>query len=48
VELRIFAGKSVEETASALSMGTGTVKRDFVFAKEFLLAELEPTVEARR
>lgn len=41
VELRVFAGKSVEDVAATLSIGTGTVKRDFTFAKSFLAAELE-------
>jgi|SRR5688500_1109683 len=40
IELRMFAGKSVEEVAAALTISTGTVKRDFALGKEFLLAEL--------
>ena len=40
VELRVFAGQSIDEVAAALSLGSGTVKRDFAFAKSFLLAEL--------
>src|SRR5918996_1618948 len=39
IELRFFAGKPVEEVAELLSVGTGTVKRDFAFAKAFLLDE---------
>jgi RNA polymerase sigma-70 factor (ECF subfamily) len=40
VELRVFAGRSVEEVASELGIGSGTVKRDFALAKDFLLKEL--------
>ena len=40
VELRMFAGKSIEETASELSLSPATVKRDFALAKVFLLGEL--------
>jgi RNA polymerase sigma factor (TIGR02999 family) len=29
IQLRMFGGKSVEETAAALSLSAGTVKRDF-------------------
>jgi RNA polymerase sigma factor (TIGR02999 family) len=39
VELRFFAGKSVEDVASELSLGTGTIKRDFAFAKTFIQDE---------
>ena len=40
VELRMFAGMSVEETARELSLSAGTVKRDFALAKLVLLGEL--------
>jgi RNA polymerase sigma factor (TIGR02999 family) len=40
VELRMFGGKSVEETAQELSISTGTVKRDYALARVFLLGEL--------
>lgn len=40
VELRMFAGKSVEETAREMSLSAGTVKRDFALAKLVLLGEL--------
>jgi RNA polymerase sigma-70 factor (ECF subfamily) len=41
VELRFFAGLSVEETASALGMSAQTVTRDWRFAKSFLQREIE-------
>jgi RNA polymerase sigma-70 factor, ECF subfamily len=41
VELRFFAGLSVEETAEALHVSTDTVKRDWRLAKLWLLRELE-------
>jgi RNA polymerase sigma factor (TIGR02999 family) len=40
VELRYFAGFSVEETAVALSVSPNTVMRDWRMAKAWLLAEL--------
>jgi RNA polymerase sigma factor (TIGR02999 family) len=40
VELRFFAGLSVEETATALSVSPNTVMRDWRLAKTWLLAEL--------
>ena len=40
VELRYFGGLSVEETAEALHVSTDTVKRDWRFAKLWLLREL--------
>jgi RNA polymerase sigma factor (TIGR02999 family) len=40
VELRFFAGLSVEETAAALAASPATVKRDWEFAKVWLLREL--------
>ncbi len=40
VELRFFAGLSVEETAAALEVSTPTVKRDSRVARAFLLREL--------
>ena len=42
VEMRFFAGLTVEETASALSISTATVKRDWAFARTWLLAQLAP------
>jgi RNA polymerase sigma factor (TIGR02999 family) len=40
VELRFFAGLSLEETAEALHVSPDTVKRDWRFAKLWLLREL--------
>lgn len=40
VELRYFAGLSVEETASALKCSPATVKRDWIFARAWLYREL--------
>lgn len=41
VELRFFAGLSVEETAEALEISPRTVKRDWATAKAWLYAELQ-------
>ena len=41
VELRFFAGLSVEETATALDISPATVKRDWTFARAFLLRALD-------
>jgi RNA polymerase sigma factor (TIGR02999 family) len=41
VELRFFAGLSVEETAHALSISDRTVKRDWAMAKAWLQRELQ-------
>jgi RNA polymerase sigma factor (TIGR02999 family) len=41
VELRFFGGLSVEETAEALKLSPDTVKRDWRFAKLWLLRELK-------
>jgi RNA polymerase sigma-70 factor (ECF subfamily) len=40
VEMRFFGGLSVEETAAALQVSTGTVMRDWRLAKVWLLREL--------
>jgi RNA polymerase sigma factor (TIGR02999 family) len=40
VELRFFAGLSVEETAEALGISPATVKRDWATAKVWLYSEL--------
>ncbi len=40
VELRFFAGLSVEETAEVLKVSSDTVKRDWRLARAWLLAEL--------
>ena len=41
VELRFFGGLNLEETAVALHISVDTVKRDWRFAKLWLLRELE-------
>ena len=40
VEMRFFGGMSVEETAEALHLSVGTVKRDWRLAKAWLAREL--------
>ena len=40
VELRFFAGLEVEEIAEALTISPATVKRDWTFARAFLLQAL--------
>jgi RNA polymerase sigma factor (TIGR02999 family) len=40
VELRYFAGMTIEETAVALGISTGTVKREWSVAKAWLYREL--------
>jgi RNA polymerase sigma factor (sigma-70 family) len=42
VELRVFAGLSVEETAEVLGISPATVKRDWAVAKAWLLREIRP------
>jgi RNA polymerase sigma factor (TIGR02999 family) len=41
VELRFFAGLEVEEVATALGISPATVKRDWTFARAFLLRVLQ-------
>ena len=41
VEMRFFGGMSVEETAEALHLSVGTIKRDWRLAKAWLARELE-------
>lgn len=41
VELRFFGGLEVEEAAHALGISPATVKRDWTFARAFLLRSLE-------
>jgi RNA polymerase sigma factor (sigma-70 family) len=45
VEMRFFGGLTVDETAEALHVSAGTVRRDWRLAKAWLLTELsrEPT-----
>jgi len=40
VEMRFFAGMSVEEVAEALGVGTATVKRDWAMARAWLFREI--------
>jgi RNA polymerase sigma-70 factor (ECF subfamily) len=40
VEMRFFGGLTIEETAEALEISRDTVKRDWNFAKLWLLREL--------
>lgn len=40
VELRVFGGLTVEETAELLGVSTATVKRDWSMAKAWLMREL--------
>jgi RNA polymerase sigma-70 factor (ECF subfamily) len=40
VELRVFAGMSIEEIAGLLNISTATVKRDWTMAKAWLLLEM--------
>lgn len=41
VEMRYFAGLEIEEVAAALDIAPATVKRDWTFARAFLLRALE-------
>jgi RNA polymerase sigma factor (TIGR02999 family) len=43
VELRVFAGLSVDETADALGLSSRTVKREWQKARAFLSRELSPS-----
>lgn len=43
VELRVFGGFDVEETAAILEISPRTVKRDWRFAKAWLACQLIPT-----
>jgi RNA polymerase sigma factor (TIGR02999 family) len=40
IELRFFAGLTIEETAEVLSISTSTVKRDWILAKTWILRHL--------
>ena len=42
VELRFFGGLDIDETAAVLSISSATVKRDWTFARAFLLQSLNP------
>jgi RNA polymerase sigma factor (sigma-70 family) len=45
VELRFFAGLTVEEAASVLGVAPATVHRDWAFARAWLYRELRGDVE---
>lgn len=45
VELRFFAGLSIEETAHALGISPATVKRDWAVARAWLYRELASTAQ---
>lgn len=47
VELRYFAGLSVEETAQVLGVSVGTVEREWRFLRAWLRAELDGGERAR-
>ena len=40
VELRFFAGLSIDETADVLGISASTVKRDWILAKTWIFREL--------
>lgn len=40
VELRFFAGLTIEETAEILQISLSTVKRDWILAKTWIYREL--------
>ena len=42
VQLRFVAGLTTDETAEALGLSTGTVKRDWTFARAWLVAAMRP------
>jgi RNA polymerase sigma factor (sigma-70 family) len=45
VELRFFAGLSIDETAAIVGVSPATVKRDWVSAKAWLFRQLSRTRE---
>jgi RNA polymerase sigma-70 factor, ECF subfamily len=45
VELRYFAGLSVEETAALLGMAPRSIKRDWAMARLWLFHEIRNTKE---
>lgn len=47
VEMRFFAGLSVEETAELMEISTATVKRDWAMAKAWLAREMGPPADRK-
>jgi RNA polymerase sigma factor (sigma-70 family) len=47
VELRFFAGLSIEETAEVLGISSSTVKRDWILAKTWIFQTLSNPEAAR-
>jgi RNA polymerase sigma factor (TIGR02999 family) len=48
VEMRFFAGLSVEETAAVLKVSPQTVLRDWVIAKAWLAGEMSPEIPHKK
>ncbi|HTP87840.1 MAG TPA: sigma-70 family RNA polymerase sigma factor [Bryobacteraceae bacterium] len=48
VELRFFGGLTEQEIADAIGISTATVKRDWEFARAWLLAQMEPAAGGGR
>jgi RNA polymerase sigma-70 factor (ECF subfamily) len=48
VHLRFIAGLTTAATAAHLNLSTGTIKRDWTFARAWLAAALEPDPPARK
>lgn len=46
VEMRFFGGLTEQEIADVLGVSTATVKRDWEFARSWLLAQLDSTTRA--
>jgi len=46
VELRVFTGLTVEETADLLKISPATVKRDWSMAKVWLLNQIQKAAKA--
>ena len=48
IELRFFAGLTVDETAAVLDVAADTVARDWRLARSWLLQELNPQTDTLR
>jgi RNA polymerase sigma factor (TIGR02999 family) len=46
IELKFFAGLSIEDTSEALGISPSTVKRDWITARAWLYRELNRSVQA--